>query len=161
MSKTLRILYSFAAVAVTAFICAYFVNTGKAFFYDQLNLPPLTPKNNVFPVIWSLLYTLMIISYYLILDGRNVLNTQSASLLFLGQLFLQMVWSYLFFYSAYFLYGLIVMILLIWTVWQMIRKFQIINPVAAKLQYPYFLWLLFATYLNAGVVYLNGNQLNL
>lgn len=160
MNKFIKFLYSFLAVAVTAFISAYFVDNGMALFYHQLQLPPLTPQDNVFPLVWSILYVLMIFSYYMILNSNEIMRVQNASLLFLGQLFLQMVWSYLFFYSAYFLYSLIVMVLLLWTVWAMIRKFQIINPAAGYMQYPYFIWLLFAAYLNAGVVYLNGNALN-
>lgn len=159
MNKAIRFLYSFAAVAVTALICAYFTNSGKPLFYGNLTLPPMTPPDYIFPAVWTVLYTLMVVSYYLILNSSEIFRVQNASLLFLGQLFLQMVWCYLFFYSAYFLYALIVRALIIWTVWAMIGKFKNINETAANLQYPYLLWLLFAFYLNAGVVYLNGNQL--
>lgn len=159
MNNFIKFLYSFLAVVVTALIASYFVDVGMQLFYPQLQLPPMTPPDNIFPIVWSLLYVLMIFSYYMILKSNETMRVQSASLLFLGQLFLQMVWAFMFFYSAYFLYGLIVILLLLWTVWVMIRKFKIINPAAAYLQYPYFVWLLYATYLNIGVVYLNGNGL--
>lgn len=161
MNTFINALYSFLAVAVTAFISAFFTNSGIAMFYGSLNMPPLTPPSVVFPFIWSILYVLMIVSFYIVLQNRQIMRVQSATLLFLGQLFLQMLWCYLFFYQAYFLYGLVVMVLLLLTVWRMIDQFKQISYQAGILQYPYFMWLLVALYLNAGVVYLNGNQLNM
>jgi len=160
MNKVISFLYSFAAAAVTALITGYFVAAGTETFYPQLSMPPLTPPSYVFGPIWSVLYTLMAVSYYLILTSRDDFDISTASVLYLGQLFLQMLWGFLFFYAGRFLYALIVIILLILTVWAMIRQFKIINPTAGRLQYPYLIWLFFAAYLNAGVVYLNGNQLD-
>ena len=83
------------------------------------------------------------------------MKVQSANLLFLGQLFLQMLWSYLFFGMGFYAPAFVVMVLMIWTVYKMIEQFKIINKTAGNLQYPYLLWLLFATYLNIGIAYLN------
>ena len=160
MDNLIKFLYSFFAVAITAAVSSYFVGFGMETFYHQLDLPPLTPPDAVFPVAWSVLYVLMVISFYLVLREDDDISVQKASLLFLGQLVLQMLWCYLFFYGAYFLFALIVIVLLILTVVAMIRRFKEINNVAANLQYPYLLWLLFAAYMNAGIVYLNGSQLN-
>ncbi len=159
MNKALRFLYSLFAVGITAVVCSYFTQSGVRLFYSTLELPPFTPPNAVFPIVWSALYALMVISYYIVLGAKDIFQIQKATLLFLGQLFLQMVWCFLFFYSGYFLYGLIVMILLLWTVWIMIKRFTEINPTAGYLQYLYFMWLLAATYMNTGVVYLNGASL--
>lgn len=160
MENLIKFLYSFFAVAVTAAISAYFVGFGMNIFYHNLNLPPFTPPDSVFPIAWSFLYTLMVTSFYLVLHQGDDEAVQKASMLFLGQLFLQMVWTFLFFYNAYFLFALIVLVLLLWTVFVMIKRFKRLNKMAGNLQYPYFLWLLFATYMNAGIVYLNGNALN-
>ncbi len=159
MNKALRFLYSFCAVGITAVACSYFTQSGIALFYGSLEIPMLTPPNAVFPTVWSALYALMVISFYIVLGNDNVFQVQRATLLFLGQLFLQVLWCYLFFYAGYFLFSLIVMLLLLWTVWSMIQRFKQTKPAAGYMQYPYFVWLLFAAYLNAGVVYLNGNTL--
>lgn len=161
MDQVIKFLYSFFAVVVTAVVCSYFVRFGTETFYNGLDMPPLTPAAPMFAPAWSVLYVLMIYSFYLILEQPNIAAGQNASALFLLQLLLQMIWSYLFFYSAYFLYALIVMFLLLCTVWLMIKKFTKLNKTAGYLQYPYLLWLLFATYMNAGAVYLNGNQLEI
>ncbi len=157
MNQLVKFIISFAFVALTAGLTSYFSYQGIDTFYSALTMPPLTPPNNVFSIVWPLLYVLMVISYYMILNHED---HQRASLLFVGQLFLQILWAFLFFAKGYFLYGLICIILLVWTVFIMIKKFHTIEPLAAYLQYPYFIWLIFATYLTAGVTYLNGMQLN-
>lgn len=161
MNNILKFLYAFCTVAVTALICGYFSQYGLAVFYDSLNMPPFLPVNQVFPFMWSILYTLMIISFYLVLKNHDYIRTRQSVLLFSGQLMLQIIWCYFFFYTAYFLFAGITILLLIWTVAEMIKQFKSITPFAAYLQYPYFLWLIFAAYLNFGVIYLNGNMLNL
>ena len=99
----------------------------------------------------------MIISYYIILNFADSIKLQNANLLFLGQLFLQMLWSYMFFKTASFAPALIVIVLMIWTVYKMIEKFKTINKSAGNMLYPYLLWLIYAAYLNAAIAYLNAN----
>lgn len=156
MNNVLRFIVSFVLVCFAAALSSYFAYLGIDTFYPTLTLPPLTPPNMVFRFVWPILYVLMIISYYMVLKNAN---HQSASLLFVAQLFLQVLWSFLFFAHGWFLYGLICIVILIWTVFAMIREFHEINDKAAYLQYPYLLWILFATYMTAGVVYLNGFEL--
>ena len=75
--------------------------------------------------------------------------------LFIAQLVLNFFWSLIFFnlqaYGLAFLWLVAIWILVL----LMILSFWKVDPLAAKLQIPYLLWLSFATYLNAGVYYLN------
>lgn len=153
MSNLIKFVISFVLVGLTALLASYFSYQGIDTFYSKLNMPPLTPPNNVFPVMWGILYALMIVSYYIILTKEN---NQSAVLLFIGQLVLQVLWCFAFFARGYFLFGSIIIIMLLFTVFAMIREFQELDDKAAYLQYPYLLWILFATYLTLGVTYLNG-----
>ena len=157
MNKVLRFTYSFAAVGITAFVAAFFSAKAMQSFYPSLNMPPFSPPDMVFAPVWSILYTLMIISYYMVLNSSDTMRVQSASLLFLGQLFLQMLWSYMFFGIGFYSPAMVVMALMIWTVYKMIERFKTINETAGNLQYPYLLWLIYAAYLNAGIAYLNVN----
>ena len=157
MNKVLRFTYSFAAVGVTAFVAALFSNQAMQTFYPSLNMPPFSPPDMVFAPVWSILYTLMIVSYYMVLNSSDTMRVQSASLLFLGQLFLQMLWSYMFFGIGFYSSAMVVMALMIWTVYKMIERFKTINETAGNLQYPYLLWLIYAAYLNLGIAYLNVN----
>ncbi|MBR1915609.1 MAG: tryptophan-rich sensory protein [Alphaproteobacteria bacterium] len=153
MSYVLRFVLSFALVGVSAALSSYFSYLGVDTFYQNLALPPLNPPNTVFRFVWPILYILMIISFYIILNKEG---NKKAVMLFVYQLFLHILWCWLFFAKGLLLYGLIDLVLLDITVLVMIKSFLRLDKTAAFLQYPYFFWLLFATYLNAGVWYLNG-----
>ncbi len=156
MNQALRFLTSLALVGITAMLSSYFSYLGVDTFYAGLNLPPLNPPNAVFPIVWPILYVLMIVSFYMILNKED---NHSAVFLFIGQLFLHILWCYLFFAKGLFMFGFVDILLLIWTVFVMIRRFYSLDKTAAYLQIPYLIWLIFAAYLNAGVWYLNGASL--
>ena len=153
MSGILKFVLSFVLVAATAAISSYFSYLGVDTFYQNLTLPPLNPPNEIFKFVWPILYVLMIISFYMILTKQN--NTRAVSL-FVYQIFLHILWCFLFFTKGFFAFGFVNIVLLIITVFYMLKSFYALNRIAAYLQYPYFLWLLFAAYLNAGIWYLNG-----
>ncbi len=157
MNHVLKFVTSFALVALTAALSSYFSYVGVDTFYSTLNLPPLNPPNYIFPIVWPLLYVLMMISFYIVLNEKD---NHSAVFLFAGQLFLHILWCYLFFTKGLFAFGFVDIVLLIWTVLVMIKKFYGLNQASGFLQIPYLLWLLFAAYLNAGVWYLNGPVFN-
>ena len=154
MNHVLKFAASFALVALSAALSSYFSYIGVDTFYSALNLPPLNPPNYVFPIVWPILYVLMMISFYIVLNEKD---NHSAIFLFVGQLFLHILWCYLFFAKGLFAFGFVDIVLLIWTVFVMIKKFYGLNQASGFLQIPYLLWLLFAAYLNAGVWYLNGS----
>ena len=153
MSHILKFAISFALVALTAALSSYLSYLGVNTFYPSLALPPLNPPNEIFRFVWPVLYVLMIVSFYIILTKEN---NSRAVMLFIYQLLLHILWCYLFFTQGLFLFGFIDIILLDITVLIMLNAFHSLSPAAAYLQYPYFIWLLFATYLNAGIWYLNG-----
>lgn len=156
MAHVLKFMISFALVAITALLSSYFSYLGVNTFYEGLTMPPLTPPNEVFRFVWPALYVLMIISFYFVLEKEN--NSKAVKL-FVYQLVLHVLWCFLFFSKGLFLFGFADIVLLLLTVAFMLKAFYALSPAAAFLQYPYFIWLLFATYLNAGVWYLNGTSL--
>lgn len=124
--------------------------------FAALEQPPLSPPAILFPVVWSILYILMGISSYLIqtsTDDPAVI--QKAMSLFYDQLIVNFLWPVFFFNFGWYLFSLLWLILLWILVFQMIRQFAKISPLAAWLNIPYLLWLSFAAYLNAGVWLLN------
>ena len=122
--------------------------------YDTLIKPPLSPPAILFPIVWSILYTLMAVSASLILSSKS-LKTDSAMKIYYAQLAVNFVWPFLFFSLSFLTLSFVWILLLIALVALMIYKFYGINKTAAFLQIPYFLWLLFAAYLNLGFVILN------
>ena len=124
----------------------------KSTTYKVIIKPPLSPPGIVFPIVWSILYLLMGISFYLVSkDNYNKKTTK----LFILQLIVNYLWPLLFFKLKLYVFSALWIILLIYLVFKMIKDFLQHNKTAGYLQIPYFVWLLFALYLNIGVAFLN------
>lgn len=131
--------------------------TKKFESYQELFRPPFSPPAWLFPIVWTLLYTLMGISSYLIVTSDVTRAVKEDALWqYLVQLGINLIWPFLFFYFEMRLAAFIWIVILIAAVIKMIVDFWSINRTAALLQIPYVLWLLFATYLNGAVYLLNG-----
>ena len=152
-----RFLYAFLAVGVTAGLCGYLNDFGLNTFYTKIDLPVLTPPNNVFPIAWSILYILLIISTTMVLNTADTAKIKSALQIFWLNMLLQVIWTYVFFYSGIFLAGFFVLVLLDFITVLLIDAYFHLRKAAGYLLLPYLFWLLFATYLNWGVIDLNGN----
>jgi len=122
-----------------------------------LEKPPLSPPGWLFPVVWTILYTLMGISLYLALvsEGGAAEKNQAVSA-FIYQLIVNFLWPTFFFNLEWYLFSLIWLLLLWVLVLVMILRFWRISGIAAYLQIPYLIWLTFAAYLNFGIWLLNS-----
>ena len=116
--------------------------------------PPASPPAFLFPIVWSILYTLMGISSYLIYVSDSAGKYQ-ALFIYALQLFFNFFWSILFFRFELYLPAFFWLLILILLIAVMIYLFYQIRPLAAYLQIPYLLWCLFAAYLNYQVYLLN------
>lgn len=121
--------------------------------YNSLNQPPLSPPSIVFPIVWTILYTLMGISYAILKINSKI--TTSINIVYYFQLFLNALWSIFFFIFKWRLFSFIWIIALIFAIISMITLFYKENKVAGILQIPYLIWTIFAAYLNFGVYILN------
>lgn len=116
--------------------------------YSLLNKPPLSPPKIIFPIVWSILYLLMGISYYIISYEKN---NKKVSVLYYLQLSLNIIWPILFFkFNLYFLATLDIIFIIV-TLVNLIYEMYKINKTSGILNIPYLLWLLFAFYLSFGV----------
>ena len=124
--------------------------------FRLLNQPPLSPPAWLFPVVWTILYTLMGVSAYLIQTSDASEEEKSDALaIYYYQLIVNFLWPVFFFNFGWYLFSFF-WLLLLWTlvIW-MIWRFDKINKVAAYLNIPYLLWLTFAGYLNFAIWWLN------
>ena len=124
--------------------------------YTTLEQPPLAPPAWVFPVAWTILYAMMGAASGLIWAkaGRTP-KGQNALTLYAVQLTLNFSWSIIFF--RFELLGLSVAVILLLTlmvIWTTLAFYRI-KPLAGYLMIPYIIWLVFASYLNIGVLILN------
>ena len=119
-------------------------NTGTDMWYQGLIKSDLNPPGYVFGIVWPILYLLM---------GITAWRTfEIIKNLFYVQLFLNAIWSWLFFSFHLPLISLIDIWLLIYININIVYKVLKIDKLAGLLYVPYILWLLFASYLNLFIV---------
>ena len=127
---------------------------GNPSSFENIVKPDFAPPAILFPIVWTILFTLMGISSYLIYKS-NDLEKDKALLIYIVQLIINGVWSFFFFNQNWFLFSFIWIILLIIVVIIIIYQFFKINKTAALLQIPYLLWLIFASILSYNIYLLN------
>lgn len=132
--------------------------TGDAMeIFSMEEKPPLSPPAWIFPVVWTILYTLMGISSYLILASDVEENRKEEAFRVYGlQLAVNFLWPTFFFNFQWYGFAFFWLLFLWVLVIVMIVRFWNINKVAAYLNLPYLIWLTFAAYLNWGIWRLNG-----
>ncbi len=125
-------------------------------FYEALQKPALNPPNWVFPIVWTILFGLIAWSGYLVWNHFTTERLRKIyAFLYAVNGILVYLWSYSFFErqsvlnAFYIIVGMIIVIeLMILTAFKSNRR-------AAYALMPYFLWVLFATYLNVSILALN------
>ena len=127
--------------------------TSNAINYNDLIQPAFAPPSFLFPIVWTILYVLMGISYG-ILENKGLVDAEINSIYYL-QLTVNAIWSFIFFVFKWRLFAFIWILILDALVIDMIIKFYKKDKTAGLLQIPYLIWILFATVLNYAVYWLN------
>jgi tryptophan-rich sensory protein len=148
--KYLRIIFFLLIV--------FFINGIGAIFppdawYLELNKPSWTPPSWIFGPVWSFLYvTIAIVGekcWQLRQSHKEIFN------LWCAQLASNAIWSPLFFGLKSPVIALINILVLDLLVFYLIMKLYRLSNRYAYLLFPYFLWICFATILNAAISWLN------
>ncbi|WP_438864219.1 TspO/MBR family protein [Neptunicella sp.] len=124
-------------------------------FYVQLVQPDWAPPGWLFGPVWTLLYCLMAVSAWLVWRSEYNQAKRPALALFLIQLGLNSVWSWLFFAWHKGAWAFIDIILLWCCIVFTLFRFGRIQKASALLLIPYILWVSFAAVLNYTVWQLN------
>ncbi len=103
----------------------------------------------IFPIVWTILYFMMAVSYYLVSSKEKTLG------IYLAQLIFNSLWTVLFFGLKLRLLAFIWLVILFILVIIMLIKYYKLNKTAGYLLIPYSLWLIFAGYLNLSIYLLN------
>jgi tryptophan-rich sensory protein len=146
----------FAMIIVSVLICLMVGFVGSIFtapniptWYASLVKPEFAPPNWVFFPVWTTLYILIGISFALIWQsGFRKKENKIAGAVFAIQLFLNGIWSYLFFGLQNIFYGLIGIIAVWISILATMILFYKISKKATYLLIPYILWVSFATFVN-------------
>ncbi len=129
-----------------------FITSGSMDF-DMLIKPSFAPPAVFFPIVWSILYVLMGISYG-ILKTKNLANDK-INKIYYAQLIVNLLWSIIFFTFRLRLIAYLWILFLIVLVIIMINKFYEKNKLSGLLQLPYLVWIVFASFLNLSIYLLN------
>jgi translocator protein len=152
----LKLLASIAGPFLAGGIGSYFTMPAIPEWYASLAKPALNPPSWVFGPVWTLLYILIGISFFLVWRrGLHDRLGRQALAAFVVQLILNALWSVVFFGMQSPGMALIVIVALWCTIVWMIVVFSHKSRTAAYLLIPYLLWVSFAAYLNAAIWMLN------
>ncbi len=152
---TLKFLVSIILPLSLGAIAGMFTSQAVPEWYATLNRPSFNPPNWIFGPVWTTLYILMGISFFLIWKQEPSKVRNRAILIFLLQLLLNFAWSFIFFYFNMIGLALVEIILLWISIVMMLVVFYKIKPIASYINIPYLLWVTFATVLNASYYILN------
>jgi len=155
MNKYFKLIISLTAVYTTAFFGSYFTLPSIGSWYLNLNKPLFNPPNWIFGPVWSILYLMIAISFYLVWKKKTLSRIRKSFQLFLLQLVLNFMWSLLFFGLHQPLLAFVDIILLWIFILLMIMEFKNESKLASYLLIPYLFWVTFASILNLSIVLLN------
>ena len=124
-------------------------------WYQTLVRPSIAPPNRVFGPVWTVLYALMAIAAWRVeLAAPSPLRTWGL-VLFLTQLALNFLWSWIFF-KLHAIGPAFVEVLALWaSIGATTLVFARVSPIAAWLMVPYLAWVSFASVLNGAYWRLN------
>jgi len=156
LSNTLKLILSIIICQAAGLIGTIFTMDSIPTWYAALNKPTFNPPNWLFGPVWTVLYLMMGISLFIVWkeELKNKI-VKSAFIIFMIQLFLNTIWSVVFFGMQSISGGLIIIVLLWLMILFTIIKFMKISRVAGILLIPYLLWVSFATFLNYSIFQLN------
>ena len=152
----LRKLITSLAIPLGTGLLAAFLTKDSMDIYQRVQSPPLSPPGILFPIVWTILYTLMGISLYIVREEKSSRELkQKAYLIFGLQLIFNFLWSIVFFNLSAYTFAAVWLVALIALIVLNIIYFFRINKTAGLLLIPYLLWCIFALYLNIGIAILN------
>ena len=140
---------------VVGILSALFTREGTKIYGVSVIKPLLSPPPLVFPIAWTLLYALMGIGAARIYLAPASKYRIKSLALFLLQLAFNLSWSFIFFNFQLFGLALLWLLALLLIVIWMTVSFKRVDHIAAYMQMPYILWLIFAGYLSLSVWMLN------
>ena len=125
-------------------------------WYATLAKPSWTPPPVAFPIVWTILYVLMAISFWRLWESEARSSDRTKAMIwFVVQLLLNAAWSPFFFSLHATATALVIILALSLAIGVTILFASRVDRFAAGLLVPYLVWVVYACSINAGVVFLN------
>lgn len=156
MKNLLKFLISTIGCELVGLVGTPFTISSVSTWYAYLNKPVFSPPNWVFGPVWTILYFMMGVSFYLIWEkGLGRKKVKKGIRYFAIQLILNFSWSGVFFGLHQILSAFLVIVALWIFIFLTIIEFYKVNKTSAYLLLPYIAWVSFASVLNLAVFILN------
>lgn len=143
-----KLIISFSIVAILVLLSMIFTKNTMG-LYEDIIKPDIAPKPIVFPIVWTILYTLVAITLYRFYDDKSIRN------IIILNMVINVIWPILFFRFEMFIFSAIWLVLIIITLILALLKIYKTDKKFAYINLPYLFWLFFALYLNIMIILLN------
>ena len=156
MKNIVRLILSVALPLTVGGISGFFTSSSVKGWFTSIQKPSFNPPSWLFAPVWTLLYIMMGIAFYLVWvkAPRGKLKSK-AMIFYFVQLFFNFCWSFIFFYDeqpGWSLVDIVVLwVLIATTMYWFVKAYR---P-AGWLLLPYLVWVSFATALNFAIWQLN------
>lgn len=149
MKRWIQLIFLIVVCQLVGGLGAIATTSSVDTWYAELTKPSFNPPAWVFGPVWTLLYLMMAIACWIVLDSSVKPELKKNALfLFAAQLISNGIWSPIFFgikSPGYALFDIIILwVLIIFA----IKSFFKVSKFAAYLMLPYFAWVSFAAILN-------------
>jgi translocator protein len=156
MTKRMKFIIAIALPIIAGAIGSIATSRNVGGWYNQLIKPSWAPPSWLFGPVWTFLYLLIGVAFYLFWTTKTETHWKVKGIsIFITQLVLNALWSFLFFEIKWMGVALVEIIILWIAIFLTILVFSRINKLSAWLMVPYIAWVSFASFLNYEYWYLN------
>ena len=130
---------------------------GKMFNFQNYKMPPYTVPKIVFPIAWGLIYVAIGVSTFLMWRDKEIKEKDRKLnlILYFIHMFFNVLWPLFFFRLNLPIFAVIWLVLMIAVACVVMYRYFITNLPAGIIFNIYTLWLIYALYLNLGLVLIN------
>ncbi|MBN1436382.1 MAG: tryptophan-rich sensory protein [Sedimentisphaerales bacterium] len=156
MKTLLKLIFSLVICYAAPLLSMFIGGEFRSEWYNGLNKPWFMPPGWLFGPVWTVLYSMMGVSLFLVWKlGWGRRGVRLAIMVFVAQLIVNASWTPVFFGLQMPGVGLVVIVVLWILIGLTIAVFWRCSKWAALLLVPYWGWVTFATVLNAAIAHLN------
>jgi tryptophan-rich sensory protein len=156
MKNWMKLVISIVLPLAVGGVAGLFTRPEISGWYQKINKPAWQPPNWVFGPVWTVLYFLMGVAFYLVWKSpAPVKQKRMAMTLWIIQLVFNFFWSFIFFKKHQIDWALAEILILWFFILLTILYFGRISKVAAWLMVPYISWVTFASLLTYTIHELN------
>lgn len=157
--KNIILLIVCIAIPLAVGALAGYLTKNNMDVFRTINKPAFTPPATVFPIVWAVIYVMMGVGLYLVLNScGSKFEVIYVAYPFLIQLLLNFFWSLIFFNMRAYTLAFICLVLLWGMILRTIFFWEKCNEISSYLMIVYLIWVSFAGYLNLGIIFLNQSS---